>query len=98
MGSFDGVAEIYEKSRHGYPTEFRDHLVEIGALTPGSVVVDLGAGTDNSPHRSPGPLTRRHQTTRCGITDGIVGIGLPTDRKWGLTPSIAGLVAQLAEG
>lgn len=45
MGSFDGVADIYEKARHGYPSELRDHLVRIGALEANSAVVDLGAGT-----------------------------------------------------
>lgn len=45
MSSFDGVAEVYETARHSYPTELRDHLVDIGALKPSSVVVDLGAGT-----------------------------------------------------
>jgi SAM-dependent methyltransferase len=45
MGSFDGMADIYHESRHGYPPELRDHLVRIGALADDSVVVDLGAGT-----------------------------------------------------
>ncbi len=45
MGDFDGVAEIYQASRHLYPTELRDHLVAVGALSGRSVVVDLGAGT-----------------------------------------------------
>jgi SAM-dependent methyltransferase len=45
MGCFDGVADIYHESRHGYPPELRDHLVRIGALEVDSVVVDLGAGT-----------------------------------------------------
>ncbi len=45
MGSFDGLAEIYERSRHGYPPELRDRLVAIDALRPSTVVVDLGAGT-----------------------------------------------------
>jgi len=45
MGTFDSVADIYEKSRYKYPPEFRNHLVEIGALAPESAVVDLGAGT-----------------------------------------------------
>ncbi len=45
MGNFDGVADTYNKSRHRYPPELNDHLVQIGALTDTSVVVDLGAGT-----------------------------------------------------
>lgn len=45
MGAFDGLAEIYEKSRLGYPVELRDHLIEMGALGADTAVVDLGAGT-----------------------------------------------------
>lgn len=45
MGSFDGVADIYERSRHGYPDELREHLLRIRALRDDSAVVDLGAGT-----------------------------------------------------
>lgn len=45
MGSFDRVADTYQESRHGYPTELRDHLIQIEALKTDSVVVDLGAGT-----------------------------------------------------
>ena len=45
MGSFDGVADVYHESRHGYPDELRDHLVEIGTLWPNASVLDLGAGT-----------------------------------------------------
>lgn len=45
MGLFEGVGETYEKHRHGYSRRLREHLVEIGALTPQSRVIDLGAGT-----------------------------------------------------
>lgn len=45
VGSFDGVADIYKESRHGYPAELRDHLVRIRALKTETIVVDLGAGT-----------------------------------------------------
>ncbi len=45
MGSFAGAAEIYERDRHSYPSELRDHLVRIGCLSGDSMVVDLGAGT-----------------------------------------------------
>lgn len=45
MGEFEGVADVYEESRRGYPTELRDHLITIGALAPESLVLDLGAGT-----------------------------------------------------
>ncbi|MGI9605894.1 MAG: class I SAM-dependent methyltransferase [Acidimicrobiales bacterium] len=42
---FEGLANNYDRSRHDYPSAFRDHLVAVGALTPSSRVVDLGAGT-----------------------------------------------------
>ena len=45
VGAFEGVAEIYEESRLGYPIELQTHLVDTGALTRHSLVVDLGAGT-----------------------------------------------------
>ena len=45
MGDFQGLAQTYEASRHGYPAALGRHLTDIGALSPQSVVVDLGAGT-----------------------------------------------------
>ena len=45
MGLFAGVADVYNESRHCYPPELRDYLVNLGALRPGSLVLDLGAGT-----------------------------------------------------
>lgn len=45
MGSFEGVADVYEEFRHRYPQALCNHLVDIEALLPSSVVVDLGAGT-----------------------------------------------------
>ncbi len=45
MGSFDGLADIYEEARRRYPLELRDHLVELQVLTPEVDVIDLGAGT-----------------------------------------------------
>lgn len=45
MAAFEGVAEIYEDARRGYPDELRVHLIKIGALSDRSFVVDLGAGT-----------------------------------------------------
>ena len=45
MGSFDGVAEMYDEARHGYPAALRDYLVDVAALKAETAVVDLGAGT-----------------------------------------------------
>lgn len=45
MGKFDGVAATYDKARHRYPDELRDHLVQTDVLRSDCVVVDLGAGT-----------------------------------------------------
>lgn len=45
LSSFEDVAETYEEARHGYPVDLRTHLIGIRALSPRSLVVDLGAGT-----------------------------------------------------
>jgi SAM-dependent methyltransferase len=44
-GGFGDAAEAYERGRPGYPAAAVDFLVARFVLTPGSVVVDLGAGT-----------------------------------------------------
>ena len=43
--AFDGCADLYEAHRPGYPAELFEHLARRFALTPGSTVIDLGAGT-----------------------------------------------------
>jgi SAM-dependent methyltransferase len=48
---FGRVAGEYERARPGYPDEVLELLATTGALSPGRVVVDLGAGT--------GKLTRQ---------------------------------------
>lgn len=45
MGSFEGVAEVYQAGRYDYPAELARFLVDQGVLTKSSLVVDLGAGT-----------------------------------------------------
>ncbi len=45
MGSFDGLADVYEEARLRYPPELCDHLVAVNVLRPESHVIDLGAGT-----------------------------------------------------
>ena len=44
-GRFSGRVDDYVKARPGYPVALLDFLVDRGALFPGAVVVDLGAGT-----------------------------------------------------
>lgn len=43
--SFDRAAVAYEAGRPGYPAELVDWWASVGALTPGSRVLDLAAGT-----------------------------------------------------
>ena len=44
-GRFAGRVDDYERGRPGYPPALFDAIAEIGALAPGCVVADLGAGT-----------------------------------------------------
>jgi SAM-dependent methyltransferase len=53
--SFENVAEIYERSRPGYPREALEWLAEVLDLREGRTVLDLGAGT--------GKLTRQLRET-----------------------------------
>jgi SAM-dependent methyltransferase len=52
---FSGRVDDYERGRPGYPAALYDAIAELGALSPGSVVADLGAGTGISS----GPLVER---------------------------------------
>lgn len=42
---FDGVAELYETSRRGYPDAMIDFVVSTAALGAGSQVLEVGCGT-----------------------------------------------------
>ena len=53
--SFENVAEIYERSRPGYPGEALEWLAKVLDLHEGRTVLDLGAGT--------GKLTRQLRET-----------------------------------
>jgi SAM-dependent methyltransferase len=44
-GVFDAVADAYDRHRSGYPHEIIRAAVELARLTPGSRVVEVGAGT-----------------------------------------------------
>lgn len=43
--AFDRVADDYELGRPGYPSALRDWIATRYRTTPGTVIVDLGAGT-----------------------------------------------------
>jgi len=42
---FDGVAELYQASRRGYPPEIVGFVAETARLKPGSAVLEVGCGT-----------------------------------------------------
>jgi len=42
---FERAADVYERARPGYPDEALDFIFETLGLSPGELVVDLGAGT-----------------------------------------------------
>jgi ubiquinone/menaquinone biosynthesis C-methylase UbiE len=42
---FDGVAELYQASRRGYPPEIVRFVAETARLKPGSAVLEVGCGT-----------------------------------------------------
>lgn len=42
---FDGVAELYQASRRGYPPGIVEFVTETGGLNPGSAVLEVGCGT-----------------------------------------------------
>jgi ubiquinone/menaquinone biosynthesis C-methylase UbiE len=42
---FDGVAELYQASRRGYPAEIIGFVTETASLNPGSAVLEVGCGT-----------------------------------------------------
>ncbi|HEX8804108.1 MAG TPA: class I SAM-dependent methyltransferase [Acidimicrobiales bacterium] len=42
---FDGVADLYDASRRGYPPEIVDHMVATAGLRPGDPVLEVGCGT-----------------------------------------------------
>jgi SAM-dependent methyltransferase len=44
-GLFDGVAELYDASRRGYPRELVEFMVATAFVHPGSAVLEVGCGT-----------------------------------------------------
>jgi SAM-dependent methyltransferase len=50
-GLFDGVADLYDVARRGYPEEIVDVMLATAAIGPGNAVLEIGCGT--------GQLTRQ---------------------------------------
>jgi ubiquinone/menaquinone biosynthesis C-methylase UbiE len=62
---FDGVAQLYDASRPGYPAEIVDFLAATADVGPGSAVLEVGCGT--------GQLTR--DLARIGLDLTAIDIG-----------------------
>jgi len=65
---FDGVAELYDASRRGYPEEVIDFLVTTAVLQPGSAVLEVGCGT--------GQLTEQLASCSLGLTAIDIGASM----------------------
>jgi SAM-dependent methyltransferase len=59
--SFDGVAELYDRARPGYPEPLFDDLVSLGRLPAGSRVLEIGCG----PGQATLPLAQRGLRLLC---------------------------------
>src|SRR5438270_141737 len=70
---FTGLAQLYAKSRPGYPDAALDFLMDRCGLRPGSMAVDLGCGTGISTRLFAQRGLRGQQTLD---EDGFVGRGL----------------------
>lgn len=53
---FDGVAQLYDSCRLGYPTELVEHLLTTAGLSDGSAILEVGCGTGQLTDQ----LARRH--------------------------------------
>src|SRR3954452_13410424 len=42
---FDGIAERYEESRHGYPARVTEFVTTTANLAPGAEILEIGCGT-----------------------------------------------------
>lgn len=42
---FDGVADLYEAYRPGYPTELIDDIISLSGIQPGGRILEIGSGT-----------------------------------------------------
>lgn len=62
---FDGVAELYDKSRLGYPRDIVDFVLATAGVGAGSDVLEIGCGT--------GQLT--HSLASCGFRLTAIDIG-----------------------
>jgi SAM-dependent methyltransferase len=76
--TFDGIAELYDRARPGYPAELLNDLNELAGIAPGSRVLEIGCGT--------GKLTVQMAEFGCEITAVELGPNLADVARRNLTP------------
>jgi ubiquinone/menaquinone biosynthesis C-methylase UbiE len=65
---FDGVAELYDATRQGYPAEIVDSIFTTAGIGPGSAVLEIGCGT--------GQLTREFAGRALSLTAIDIGTAM----------------------
>ena len=76
--TFDGIADLYDRVRPGYPDELLNDLNDLAGIAPGSRVLEIGCGT--------GKLTVQMAELRCEIIAVELGPHLADIARKNLTP------------
>ena len=102
MNFFDGVADLYDRSRPGYPDALVDEVLAFARLRPGDRVLEIGCGTGQAtvPFASrglrmvclePGPNLAELARKRLASFEAVEVRRKPFE-KWPLEPEAFGLV------